>query len=28
VTIKGIRFDTKTGKGTATFIDPLGRAGR
>jgi len=24
VTIKGIRFDTDTGKGTATFVDPLG----
>jgi hypothetical protein len=24
VTIKGIRFDTNTAKGTATFVDPLG----
>jgi hypothetical protein len=24
VTISGIRFDTDTGKGTATFVDPLG----
>ena len=24
MTISGIRFDTDTGKGTATFIDPLG----